>query len=106
MAYRSAGGPYDEMLEEFGLRLRDSRKRLGLSQLALEEQSGVDQTMISRLERGKAARCPVYRILALEQALGRDFSLAVCPHDHRCVYRPPGVSTLPDRRVWWRRVGD
>lgn len=38
----------------FGTRIRDRRKALGWSQAKLEEESGISQQMLSKLERGVA----------------------------------------------------
>lgn len=89
-------------LECFGLALREARHRVGLTQMALEERTGVDQTLISRLERGKIAHFPLHRVLALGEALGRDLPLGTCPHDHHCVYRPQGTLPPPSKRVAMR----
>jgi transcriptional regulator with XRE-family HTH domain len=40
-------------LREFGKRVRDRRKALGLSQEELADQAGFDRTYISMIERGK-----------------------------------------------------
>ncbi len=52
---------------------------LGLSQEALEALAGVDQTAISRLERGLAPHFPV----------------GACPHDHPCRWRAEARSVRP-----------
>ena len=44
----------DQVLQEFGGRLRGLRKRQGWSQERLGEKAGVDPKFISRLEGGKA----------------------------------------------------
>jgi transcriptional regulator with XRE-family HTH domain len=92
---------YRDKLIEFGELLRSARQRVGLTQMALEERSGVDQTLISRLERGKAAGCSLHRLLALSDALGRDLPFGVCPHDHRCQFGPPDRAPLLDHRGGW-----
>ena len=92
---------YRAKLVEFGALLRAARQRVGMTQMALEERSGVDQTLISRVERGMAAGCSLHRLLALSDALGRDLPFGVCPHDHRCQFGPPGRAPLLDRRGGW-----
>lgn len=44
----------EDAIAQFGRDLRFARTREGLTQLRLEYMSGVDQTLISRLELGKA----------------------------------------------------
>jgi transcriptional regulator with XRE-family HTH domain len=88
-------------LKQFGQALRAARRRVRLTQMELEEQSGVDQTLISRLERAKAAHCALDRILALHLALGRDLPLGSCPHDHDCQFKVEGQETPPNRRFSW-----
>lgn len=97
----------EESLVAFGSALRQARYRTKLTQARLEDRSGVDQTLISRLERGKAPHCSLNRILALQEALGRDLPLGACPHEHDCEFRPLGTSPLPSRRFDWRQfLGD
>lgn len=97
-----SGGPgLDEGLVAFGLALREARWRTKLTQALLEERSGVDQTLISRLERAKAPHCSLQRILALQLALGRDLPIGCCPHDHDCQFRPQG-QPRPRGTFSWR----
>jgi len=42
-----------DVLSEFGGRVRDRRKALGLSQEELADRAGFDRTYISMIERGK-----------------------------------------------------
>ena len=76
-----------EMLERFGLDLRRCRHHLGLSQVKLAHLSGVPRSTISRLERGRAARVPVIKIVQLSDAMGRWLPMAYCPHDHACAWK-------------------
>jgi transcriptional regulator with XRE-family HTH domain len=56
--------------EAFGRALRESRKRLGLSQERLAHDTGVHPTYISQIERG--LKSPSLEVVAaLSQALGR-----------------------------------
>ncbi len=48
-------------LEELGLRIKDRRERLNLSQQTLAEKSGVYSTTIGRIERGDL--CPSIDII-------------------------------------------
>ncbi len=52
--------------------LRRARQARGISQLVLEEWSGVDQTVISRLETGRAIGLRLKTLLRLIDALGID----------------------------------
>lgn len=93
----------EDAIEAFGRRLRDARRRASLSQMLLEQRSGVDQSLISRLERAKAPHASLERVVRLSQALGDDFPLGRCPHAHACVYRadwkPPPAIVLPYHTV-------
>ncbi|MBF8290710.1 MAG: Helix-turn-helix domain [Chloroflexi bacterium] len=53
-----------------GQLLRTARRTRGLSQLALEDWSGVDQTVISRLELGRPIGLRLKTLLRLFDALG------------------------------------
>ena len=68
----------------FGARLLQSRQRLGLSQSALAERSGVGQNQISRLERGDKPSVRADTLYALAKALGvsTDYLLGLeVPHE-------------------------
>lgn len=71
-----------------GSAIRRARRELGLSQDELERLSGVDQTTISRLERGLAPKTPSHRLVWLGIVLGRSLPLGACPHDHACPWQP------------------
>ena len=59
----------DELAQDFGKVLRETRKRQGLSQQSLALETDLDRTYISLLERGK--RQPSLRTLfILAEALG------------------------------------
>jgi transcriptional regulator with XRE-family HTH domain len=68
------GLPYDAQtvagMEALGRSLRAARLRAGLSQTALERLSGLDQTVISRLENGKLGSLVFWRLASLVGALG------------------------------------
>jgi len=49
-------------LKRLGAELRRGRWRAGLSQCAVEERTGIDQSTISRLENGLASRLPIERV--------------------------------------------
>ena len=96
MPYLSASDdPYaQQLLKTFGHAVRAARHRAGLSQDGLEIRSGVDQTAISRLERGLAPALQLRRIVRIGDALGVELPLGGCPHDHDCPWqgerRPAG----------------
>src|SRR4051812_50218933 len=76
-----------DRVSAFGRILRRARHCAGLSQQRLADLSGVSQTTISRLERGKAPRTPIDRVLALQAVLGGWLPMGVCPHDHHCMWQ-------------------
>jgi transcriptional regulator with XRE-family HTH domain len=55
-----------------GRAIRDLRSHHGLTQVALEERSGLDQTVISRLETGRDVKLRLTRLLVLFRVLGVD----------------------------------
>jgi transcriptional regulator with XRE-family HTH domain len=63
----------------FGRELLATRRLRRLSQSALERRSGVDQTMISRIERGLVPNTPVRRLVML--AGGLDAALGFVERD-------------------------
>lgn len=71
-------------LEIFGARIRHGRQQAGLSQRQLANRSGVSQSTISRLERGRCVGLAFIRLVAICSAMGTDFPFGSCPHDHRC----------------------
>jgi len=58
----------------FGRELRAARRLRRLSQGALERASGVDQTTISRIERGLVPGTPVRRLAMLAAGLNADLA--------------------------------
>lgn len=108
---RSTLAGAEEAIEAFGQRLREGRYRASMTQMSLEWRSGVDQSLISRLERGKAPHASLERVIRLGQALGSSFPLGYCPHEHRCFYRPdweppPWEGHPPDQRSLVSRAPD
>ncbi len=92
-----------------GSAIRRARRELGLSQDQLERLSGVDQTTISRLERGLAPKTPAHRLVWLGMVLGRSLPLGACPHAHECPWQPLeppetrphlGHGSLPDEMAF------
>lgn len=54
----------------FGRGLREAREGVGLSQRQLERRASLDQTVISRLERGHPVRIRISTLFRLLQGLG------------------------------------
>ena len=71
---------------EVGERFRLGRRQAGPSQRRVADRSGISQSEISRLERGKTPGMSAYRVFAIALALGNRFPFGTCPHQHRCVY--------------------
>jgi transcriptional regulator with XRE-family HTH domain len=71
MPWTQESDPYSaEIRAELGRALRELRQLQGLSQKGLEDRSGLDQTIISRLERGRDVKLRLTRLLILLRALG------------------------------------
>jgi hypothetical protein len=64
--------PNDNVRRELGEAIRGLRRYHLLTQRDLEEATGIDQTVISRLERGRHIHIRFYRFLALLGAMGVD----------------------------------
>lgn len=60
--------------EDFGMRIRDRRRQLGLSQSALADVVAVNRRVIGELERGKAS-VQLGIALRVAEALGLDMTL-------------------------------
>ena len=84
-----------EMLQRFGVELRRCRMDAGLSQSRLAEESGVSQSTISRLERGKAPAAAMLKLVLLSDALDNSFPLGYCPHDHTCAWGRLDADGMP-----------
>ena len=63
----------DDLLREFGDRLRTARRQAGLSQEALAHQAGLHRTYIGSVERGER-NIALLNILTLATVLGADAS--------------------------------
>jgi transcriptional regulator with XRE-family HTH domain len=85
----------EPMLEMFGRRIRAGRYRAGLSQRQLANRSGVSQSTISRLERGRCLGLTFIRLVAICSAMGTDFPFGSCPHDHRCRWPSSPLESDP-----------
>jgi DNA-binding XRE family transcriptional regulator len=77
-----------DRLRTFGGCLRRGRHCAGLSQQRLADLAGVSQTLVSRLERGRAPHVSLSRVLAIQHVLGACLPLGICPHEHDCLWRP------------------
>jgi transcriptional regulator with XRE-family HTH domain len=74
------------MLRRFGTEFRRCRIYAGLSQVVLAERSGVSQSTISRIERGKASSAAMFKLVRISHAMGDRFPFAFCPHPHYCAW--------------------
>lgn len=59
----------DQVLREFGQRVREARQQAGLSQEELAEVSGLHRTYVSSLERGQR-NVSVLNVVRLARSLG------------------------------------
>jgi DNA-binding XRE family transcriptional regulator len=73
-----------DALEALGLAVKHARGQAGMSQDGLERSSGVDQSSISRFERGLAPSFSAVKLVQLSLGMRGAFPLGVCPHDHTC----------------------
>jgi hypothetical protein len=69
-----------------GRAIRMARGQRVWSQRELEERSGVDQTTISRIERGLLRGTDLVHFARMAWALERAMPLGGCPHQHRCAW--------------------
>jgi DNA-binding XRE family transcriptional regulator len=69
-----------------GQYVRRSRYYAEKTQARLSGESGVSQSMLSRLERGMAPGMRVDKLVAVASALGRVFPFGYCPHNHECAW--------------------
>jgi len=87
MPYQQAEGEQDHaLLRRFGIEFRRCRLYAGLSQVELARQSGVSQSTISRIERGKAASASLIKLARISEAMLAGFPFAYCPHPHFCPW--------------------
>ncbi|MBA2255276.1 MAG: helix-turn-helix transcriptional regulator [Chloroflexi bacterium] len=100
---RTRGDPgLVDALAMFGALVRAGRHRAGYSQEKLEVLGDVDQTAISRLERGKAPGMGVLQVVKLGIVLGPNLPLGFCPHDHQCSWQRRSVPSW--RPLPWRQL--
>jgi DNA-binding XRE family transcriptional regulator len=95
---RDTGRPLlspDAPLVYIGRYFRRSRAYTGLSQAQLAGKADVSQSMVSRVERGRAPGMAFDRFADMCLALGRLFPFGVCPHDHRCGWQPIAAPDPP-----------
>lgn len=64
----------DDLLREFGDRLRTARRQAGLSQEALAHEAGLHRTYIGSVERGER-NIALLNILTLATVLGVDVDM-------------------------------
>ena len=88
--------------ELIGARFRNGRVHAGLSQRRLAALSGVSQSLISRLERGRCPGLAAKRIIAIAVAIGPAFPLGCCPHDHDCSWPADPYA----KQNYWRILND
>lgn len=63
----------DELLIQFGLRVKCIRKQLGVSQEALAGRAGIDRSYMGRIERGQI-NLTLVKVNQIRQALNVNFS--------------------------------
>ena len=87
MPYQRPEGEGDwRLLRRFGVEFRRCRISSGLSQVALAERSGVSQSTISRIERGKASSAALIKLVKISWVLDTWFPFGFCPHPHYCSW--------------------
>jgi transcriptional regulator with XRE-family HTH domain len=81
--------------------VKRARYLAGMTQRELARRSGVDQGLISRLERALAPATKVEKLVRISEALGRSFPLGYCPHGHGCPWQaaPPPPTEQPIDRL-------
>jgi transcriptional regulator with XRE-family HTH domain len=60
---------YDEIIETFGMRVREMREEYGYSQEAFAQEAGIDRSYYGRIERGNA-NLTLKQIAAIAERLG------------------------------------
>jgi transcriptional regulator with XRE-family HTH domain len=98
----STAGP-ELVGDDFGPRLRISRRERGLSLQALATLADVSASFISQIENGKS-RPSVATLFALATSLGMPvddlFAAGVQQHDERSARAVTGAHAPPDARPW------
>jgi transcriptional regulator with XRE-family HTH domain len=105
MPRRSAHTPASEDAR-IGARLKEARLARGLDQKALAAQLGMDQSVLSRYERG-VLRLPSSLLAQLARALKvstdeilglKEAKAGVVVRDRRFLKRLPAIDALPERQ--------
>lgn len=78
----------DPRLITFGQYVKRARYMAHKTQNELAAAAGVDQPLISRLERALAPATKIDKVVRLSEALGRAFPFGYCPHEHWCQWQP------------------
>lgn len=87
MPYQRPEGKRDaSLLRRFGVEFRRCRHYFGISQTELARQSGVSQSTISRIERGRASSASLLKLVRLSEVMRSGFPLGFCPHPHYCAW--------------------
>lgn len=87
MPYQQPEGKRDlALLRRFGVEFRRCRLYANLSQVELARLSGVSQSTISRIERGKASSASLIKFVRISDAMLTGFPLGYCPHPHYCPW--------------------
>ena len=87
MPYQQPEGKHDlALLRRFGVELRRCRLYANLSQVELARRSGVSQSTISRIERGKASSASLIKFVRISDVMRTGFPLGYCPHPHYCPW--------------------
>lgn len=60
---------YDEIIESFGMRVREMREEYGYSQEAFAQEAGIDRSYYGRIERGDA-NLTLKQIAAIAERFG------------------------------------
>jgi len=68
--------PFDDLRAELANEIKQSRRRLGLTQEALALQAEVDRTYVSQLERG-IANPSILILHRISTVLGTDLSISL-----------------------------
>jgi transcriptional regulator with XRE-family HTH domain len=84
--------PPDHPLVHVGRQIRAARVHASLTQRQVEDLTGIDQTVISRLENGKGSNMPLGRFAALLAAIDAE----IRPADHRVPTWMAPLVTLDD----------
>jgi DNA-binding XRE family transcriptional regulator len=87
-------------LAMLGRAVRMARREHAWTQRDLEERSGVDQTTISRIERGRVRGTELVRFAWIAWALGDAMPIGGCPHSHRCAYALRRAAALEELAPW------